>query len=317
MVWTRRVAVAAVVVVVCGLVATPGWGEGPSQLRLKFTKVVDYAAFHCGNNVQTSHDYTVIAVVSGPSQSCSSSAGFLLVNDRTGAKRVLPLRGLADVIAYGFPWILFEHNLRGQLYNIQTRKYTWFSRLGGNLTIGYELGSDWLEYINESDQPCSDGHIGCGPDTYGYYNLITHKTRGTATRTSSTVIDLDTPALTRRLCAPVQVPAGGEFIKTFGRYNVMYGPTGTYLQKCGSSTQWPFGGGDFWSEKLVLSQAAPTPYQQTGEITGVRLPSMSQVNVTIPAMLGAGVTLAELDDYRIYLENAEGTVWSATIQSTN
>lgn len=207
---------------------------------------------------------------------------------------VLRPGGPTSVLAFGAPWILFDHNPSFDLYNIATRKWRALGcdspRCMPDGTMGYALGARWLEFIVQGQQSCGDGiHFECGPDTYAFYNLRTHRARRGSPQTSTRIVDLGSPTLVRKLCPPLRVPAGGS-VELEGRVGVITDAHGSFLERCGSRQHMPVDapppdvppGSLFVSSRAVLWPVLDQLGAWTGRIGGVSLPSLRRFTGTLP-----------------------------------
>jgi hypothetical protein len=306
---------------VLGAVAAPA-GAKPQTLHLRFQRIAKGVDGHCGNAVVTSGAYMLVSLGPPGSQACASR--FLLIDDRTGKHTVLRPGGYTYVLAFGAPWILFARDLNFELYNLATRKWRPLGcngRCQPDATVGYVLGTRWLEFIVEGQQSCGDGvHFECGPDTYAYYNLHTHEVRHGSPQTSKRIVDLDSPTLVRRLCAPLRVPEDGS-LTLEGRVGIATGARGSYLERCGSRARMPLDtrspgspdGGLIESSQAVLRPLLGSTGAWSGKIDGVWLSSRRRFSATVPVRLNPNVALIALDATHLYLVDGRARLWAATL----
>lgn len=298
-------------VVLCSPVSAAGTGRPSAVLHLHFGRVVTRA---CAQ-VMTSRSYTLIPF-SAP-RPYASCAGLVLLNDRTGARKTLIQGGYVTPIAFGMPWVVYDDNLRPELENVITGKHARFRYVSGIGPEQIRIGSHWVEHQIASDQPCSDGHVGCGPPTYRYDNLKTGRYRSRPQTSSTRILDLNSPTLTQSICPPLQVPPGGV-VNVYPPFAVLSTSNGSFLERCGTRLHKPVGAGGtiagdglFASHTLVLWTDGP-PATATQAI-GVQLPSLAGVTLTLPQLDGAPANIAAMDDYRLYVESQTGAVWSAAL----
>lgn len=232
-----RVAGALLAAIALAATAAPAAAK-PQTLHLHFQRVASGVGAHCGNGVLTSGPYVLASLAKPGTRACPSR--FLLLDDSAGKQTVLRPGGYTTVQAFAAPWILFSHNL----YNIVTHKWRPLGcsspKCAPDGTIGVVLGARWLEMIVQGHQSCGDGvHFECGPDTYVYYNLLTHQVRHGSPQTSTRVVDPDSPTLTRRVCAPLRVPASGS-LTLEGKVALSSNADGRrILERCGSRLHMP------------------------------------------------------------------------------
>jgi hypothetical protein len=295
--WIVRALSVGIVVLACGVIASSGTATAGSAtpsaatIQLRFRQIPGYADGHCGNALITVGDYALISLAPKPTESCASY--FLLINEQTGRRVTIHGSGFEYVLAFGPPWILFFHNLRFQIYNIDTGKSRPLDCTGACMpssTIGYALGALWLELFVQQQGSCGDGvHYDCGPVTQSFYNLVTHKFRSRQTTTSRTILDLDSPSLLRRVCSPLRVPATGT-LSIFGTFAVETQPSGSLLERCGSHLQIPIGvgnegvgGGGMLASGDAVLWNLPTPSGSlSGQLTGILLPSLRRISIALP-----------------------------------
>ncbi|HET9102419.1 MAG TPA: hypothetical protein VFN55_03630 [Solirubrobacteraceae bacterium] len=274
------------------------------MLHLKFRRI----ATQVYSSVQASGDYLGYP----PSFPRSSAASpFVLVNDRTGKQiKLQPCRGRGIEPGPGilhYPWVGFDCGGAKpyRIYNIVTHK--WHS-LGCNackrhpyLVDMTAIGADWVGLSVAPHQACGDGiHGTCGPTTYLYENVVTGASRTPRLRAGS-VVDLDSPSLTSRLCKPLQVPQGtGGFpnpFTFFGRYTLAFSRSGIYVERCGSRLHLPLivGSNDFTSFGNTKAVGACNRRTSTGAaptLQGVFLPSLRRYQVDMPSNIGCPQSIA-------------------------
>jgi hypothetical protein len=297
-------------------------GAKPQTLHLHFQRVVTGVGGHCGSAVVTSGPFMLASLAKPGPQACASR--FLLIDDRTGKRTVLRPGGYTTVVSFGAPWILFDHNLRFELYNIATKRWRPLGCDGGcqpDGTFAYALGTNWLEFIVEGHQDCGDGiHFECGPETYAFYNLRTHRVRHGLPQTSTRIDDLDWPTLVRKLCSPLRVPKDGS-LTLERRVGVLTSRTGSFLERCGSQGHMPIdvhasdapGGLLLTSSSTVLWQLLTPVGFWTGPINGVWLPSLRRFTALLPSSIDPTAALPVLDARRLYVVDGHGVLWGASL----
>ena len=219
---------------------------------------------------------------------------FVLLNDRTG-KRITLKAGCGPGVLGG-PFVAFDCGSSLKLYAIRTRK--WRRIRCGAICEQYAysasvagVGTRWIALEVPPHQDCSDDvHSSCGPTSYSFYNVATGKRAFPATDAGA-VIDLNSPSLTRHVCAPVQVPADEPAFPpplTFlGSFVVNVSPPGIDLEQCGTSTRrslavTPYAG-------VLAANLTAAGFCQDGTLAGFFLPSLRPFRTATP---GCGVMLA-------------------------
>lgn len=202
-------------------------------------------------------------------------------------------RPVADVEAFGPPWVLLECGQREKLYNIVTRRWRAFSRDGAcdtNCTLPPLIGARWVEVYFQDEGSCGDGvHYSCGPLESRFINIRTGLVRGASTG-PHTILDLNSPKLVVPICEPVRLtPYAGA--ARLGRYVVVQASTGSYVQRCGSARKIPVLPAGVSSRGTVLINPHGVLVQMvdsssldwSGSFEGIRVPSMHRFVTTAPA----------------------------------
>jgi hypothetical protein len=308
----------------------------PTVLHLRFQRVINDANGSCDDPpvLRTSGHYALVPFGRQPSQP-HCGTGFLLLDDRTGKRRVIHVvnLGSATLQAFGAPWILFATEGAGeQLYNIHTRKLQPLPcnascMAAFSATEVYELGSRWLEFEGPSGGPCGDGiHYDCGPlAAYGYLNLITHEVRKNWSPTGNRrIVDLDSATLVRTVCQPLGVPTGGS-LRLYGKFAVATQADGSsFLEQCGSQLNMPLDGpydppsspsaGVSGNDHAVTWQVLDQNGLWHGQLDGVLLPSLQRFTASIPSYIADSGGPAGLDSSRMYFVSGlavHAALWAA------
>lgn len=166
------------------------------------------------------------------------------------------------------------------------------------------VGSEWIEYDESS--------IRLG-DVFVFQNITTGQVRANPVN-ARTVPDLNSPALAEHVCSPVRRPAKGT-ITPDGRFAIATGPTGRFLERCGTSLHLALDSGPFMtiSTRALFWLAGPH-----GPIDGILLPSLRRVTITGPP--GDLIFLSVSNRY-VYVEAAAfpsslTRIWSAPLPMT-
>ncbi len=252
--------------------------------------------------------------------------GLLLVDDTAGKRVAIRKLGscASDApIAFGAPWILFRCIPGEKVYNVVT--HVW-KRVGclespcagptGTVLQRESIGARWLERDEQWPGPCgSDYHTTCGPIVPVFVNLRTGTVRhGSPPQSSTTILDLSSPTLVRHLCAPLSVPAQTQ-VAMHGRVAIFSGPTGTYVQSCGSLKRARIPAFYSIANQHALVWAVPELIQKwRGRIGGLLLPSLRPFTSKIPSTVisGAYWILGSKDMYTL---DPRGTFWAAPFPS--
>jgi hypothetical protein len=127
-------------------------------------------------------------------------------------------------------------------------------------------------------------HNTCGPSRYYFLNIATRKMRS-ATQTATTVLDLDSPTLLRRLCAPLRIESGAQasFPPAFTFYSdfaVAQEQSGIYVERCGSDMRIPLAVTPYGGYIVANDQAAAMC--TNAGVSGVFMPSRRRFELGRP-----------------------------------
>jgi hypothetical protein len=186
------------------------------------------------------------------------------------------------------------------------------------------VGSDWMV----TQEACSEH---CG--TVGFQDLATGAVQTDDPSAATAALDLNSPTLTRPLCAGVQAPMEGVLsgegapplprglVAADGRFQIVSDYDVSYLQECGTHLK------RFLTYACELYPCAP-PFNSRavvweshpGRLTGVLLPSLTRFQIRIPVTIDPTAPSARFvsdDTYglaltprRLYLSTSRG-VFSA------
>jgi hypothetical protein len=240
---------------------------------------------------------------------------FVLLDDRTGKRIVMPPNCDAGVV--GVPWVALYCGESSQwygLYNIRTRKLTRFpcealcqqDYYYSNIRA---VGATWLEVQVEPHQPCGDGvHYTCGPTTYVYYNIRTGKPRFPSVG-QSTIVDLNSPTLTRQICPPLLGPS----LAFYGSFAVAEEPSGIYVERCGSHLKMPLVLAPYAGTLLGNTRAVAFCSELSQPQSGIFLPSLRRFTFALPSGLAGRCPV--LGARHVYVDDARGRLWAAAFPS--
>ena len=252
--------------------------------------------------VLTSPRYVFMANPGYPSG--LSKPGGTLIDEQTGSKKSIVPPSPAgydcpSASAIGGPWLAFgcvaqdptsgANAYEFALYRIATGRWRVVPDVISGNVLG--VGADWIEiWAADAGEP---------QPRLVFQNLITGKTQTLAAWQpgGDTVPDLNSPALGRRLCAPVRVPNAWQAIgentedwpgtlSFFGAYAVAWGYTRAlkpfgYLERCGTHLhRWigPIGGG----VDYAAANAHAVVWQQSNlasDLQGAYLPSLKKFTI--------------------------------------
>jgi hypothetical protein len=274
-----------------------------------------------------------------PSSTMSSSGTLILSN---GRRRVVSFPGCEPPQVFGGPWLTLDcgsgtPDARFELYRIATGATQTVRSIdpsfgppgcGVECFIPSGVGADWIAVRFGS---CDDH---CFPVSE-FQNLQTGAGLQDPSNVTTTV-NLDSPALSEKVCRPVKVPFAANFANpaswgsvTFDRrIAIVSGPGGVYLERCGSKlhefltyttgfTECPEAGcPPPWNSHLIVWESAP------GRLSGIFLPSLQRFTIHVPARVdpaAASVHVVQSDQYTLVLGSralylqAPGGVWMTPV----
>ena len=255
----------------------------------------------------------VLAHSSGSNAPLTSAA--LVIDESTG-KRVLFSRPNCNTWGPPLepPWLLLACPGGAALFGLASG--AWHNvALDAEVRadIPLEVGADWLEL----GRPCQL-HPNCTV-AVGFQNLLTKEVVSVNDprlrdwrRGGTTAIDLDSPSLTRPLCAPLRVPLNHDVehgrlpgeLTFYGDYAIAEstagdGTTRRFLERCGTHLHMQVAPGtDEWaaSARAIVWSS----YVGSGDLRGVMLPSLRRFEIQVPPAIGDGGWLA-LSARRLYV----------------
>jgi hypothetical protein len=238
-------------------------------------------------------------------------SGGILIDERTG-RRTLISRPGCNAVAIGGPWLLFSCSND----NGQTVKFELYA-LSGAGSRPFTLNPDIVKKWCGTDTSCHLDPIGVGTNwvkllqncakcgfSYVLQNI------GTATEARdptgrTTVADLNSPTLVRKVCSPLSVPhadvgvedpdlSGWGSLTFYGPFALAAGYQGIYLERCGSRMRAKLLQGPpmlyaypYLCQRPVCPPAANSDavVWQSGyrRLSGVLLPSLRRFVVPVPA----------------------------------
>ena len=299
----RRVIVVAVALLVAPSAAA--WGLGARRSDRVVLRPSYVVVAHDGE--QTDGSYTIFWRGGG-----RAVLGTLL-DERTGQRTLVRFPGdcrhpVGSQESLGDSWLLADcAQRRLGLYSLQAHRWRSLAVRGpcrhqARSCSAIAIGSQWVEYDRSST---STG------DTFFFQNVVTGAVRRDP-RTSRVLPDLDSPALGRRVCAPVRVPSNGT-LAFQGRFVLVTHYQGnTFLQECGTGLHEPVGGSvadsAIGADAVIYDTAPNSPLQ------GISLPGLRRFMIALPR--GADdVIKADLSLGHIYVDaqtrDGHYDVWSA------
>jgi hypothetical protein len=246
-------------------------------------------------------------------------SGGVLINEQTGMRRSVPRSDCFAIAVSAGRWVLFvcygSSAGNYQLYSIPHR--SWRPVAAPARANPDAIGAYWIEYFAVDS------------GTYVFHNIKTGTLRTLSTwRPGGTTIpDLSSPSLARRLCSPLRVPADwtpyaqwsaypyneklhAGRVTVDGRFAVVEGtspPTSTgvvtgyaYVERCGSRVRKPTS-----QEFVANAHAIIAPGGGTAAtLSGWLLPSLTPVTISAPGynqgVYGDDTSIA-LSSHSLYL----------------
>jgi hypothetical protein len=301
----RRVlgVLAALSAIVIALPAPSAGARAPVVVHLKFRWVARGVI-----GLRVSGSYVTFT------QATSTRQQFVLLDDRTGNRIVMPASCDAGVV--GVPWaaLYCGSSQFWWLYNIQTRKFRRFPcdalcRQDFYYTNLVAVGVSWLEVQVQVPQSCGDGvHYTCGSPTNVFYNIRTGKRVPFVDPTR--IIDLDSPTLTRPVCSPLVGPP----LAFYGSFAVAQEPAGIFLKRCGSQLNVPLVLAPYAGNLLASTHAVAFCSGSSSPQPGIFLPSLRRFTVTLPSSPG-GCPSTVLGARHLYYIDLQERLWAAVFPS--
>jgi hypothetical protein len=328
----RSIAVVVVAVTVLASAAAAAPAR-PLTLHLKFRES-DVAVY----SVATNSRYAFIEPLYPPGDGLGT-----LIDEQTGRHTELVRSGCWDdqLSTIAGQWLVFDCPASSgdepapEMYSLTS--HTWTSVTPNPSLVGYcstescvrpvSAGSAWLEYAVSN---CPDGEHCTGDNEF--QSLASGELRSDPTG-GRTVADVNYPALARRLCDPVRVPAEWYLFSGFGpgslvmdgRFAIGWGGDENgpraYLEECGARldrlvTRGPDVGAPLavgWNRTTVVWQSAPH------ELSGLFLPSLRRFRVSFPSSVTSGACWSPSDCFgkialtgrTLYLLGSAGALWTA------
>jgi hypothetical protein len=257
---------------------------------------------------------------------------FVLLDDYTGKRLAAPSPASCNAGVVGVPWVaLYCANPSPasqpfELYNIRTHKVRRLPcdavcRRTYYLSDVRAVGSRWVAIEVEPHEPCGDGiHRTCGPTTYMFYNIATGKRRA-APMSSRTIIDLDSPTLTRQICPPLQDPAGSDStafpppLMFYGSLAVVQEQNGIYVERCGSRLHIPLVGGNYAGSMPANTQAVAFCADAQQQWSGIFLPGLRRFTFRVPVGPSCGVTVLAARHVYTVSADPQWRLWYAAFPS--
>ena len=172
------------------------------------------------------------------------------------------------------------------------------------------VGARWLEVQVQPHDPCGNGvHYSCGPTTYIYYNIRTGKPQSPSVG-GTTIIDLNSPTLTRQICPPLVGPA----LTFYGSVAVSEEPGGIYVERCGSHLNLPLVLAPYAGTLLANTHAVAFCSSSSEQQPGIFLPSLRRLTFTAPSSPG-GCGSTVLGARHLYYVDMQERLWAATFPS--
>jgi hypothetical protein len=267
-----------------------------------------------------------------------------LIDDRTGKRTsiVSPVGCYPTVIGGG--WLLFRCDGL-TLYSLASGAWRSVPRVAGlsgpaspDAPIPVAVGSRWIEF---DTRICEFGGSHCSNDQYVFESLQTGKVSKDPT-SATTVADLNSPSLGRKVCSPLRVPkanvgseedvyrwAARPGTMTFYASSVMAngmfhdGTTGLFLERCRSHLH-KFIDLNIYDPPAVAANSHLVVRQtRTDQLSGLWLSGLRPSVIPLPAAVHLGPPpnnggiLSEIDlsSRTLYVVNQGGQLWTARTPS--
>jgi hypothetical protein len=315
----RRVptVVALAVAVFAVLVQSAAASPSASLLKLHVRRL----PYALGEYPMTSGNYALLSLGS----QLGAEAGYVIIDDKTHEQTRLTAPSGCQAwgsAPFAVPWLVFScvQGSPFRIYNVES--HHWRALPCGQacentgVAAPEAFGSDWME-VNE-EAYCDPRTGPCTPST-AFVNLATGGI-GTFRPGPRRLLDLDSPTLTREVCAPLTLPPSGASLEFIGAFAVETTANGdVYLEKCGSrlhrllNAARPDSGTFVTANTHAVVTCSDPGYgggPRPTRYSGVFLPSLKRFTFDLPAGLRAcGATL---DNDALYdWDASESHVWTA------
>jgi hypothetical protein len=305
MVASRRYLVAGVLVVLGVLGALPYGAEATGLRRshkspAALTVRLSFHRVEADANDELLSNGRYVAFM--PSSQNSSD---VVIDSETGRRTAVP-NAECPPSAIGPPWLLFDcgdSNSPLALYVFATR--TWRTvplapavpdASDNCLSLGPAncgevdgIGADWIEFDETGYN---------GTQHLVFQNIATGEVRQDPT-TATTITDLNSPSLARRLCTPLTTPYGAEYagqefhgsVQFYGRFVIASsennGEQTAYLEHCGTKLHRLLTSANYVYSSSMPPMSATTRaviwQSAAGTLTGLFFPGLQRFTVKLPA----------------------------------
>lgn len=228
---------------------------------------------------------------------------YVLIDDQTDTQtKIVPPAGSGCQLwanAFAVPWLLFYCGDGTRLYNILSRRWIAF-RCGeacanDGVAAPDAIGSHWVD-INENAY-CDTRYDPC--DTPDALVALPSGKTGRYVPSSHTLLDLNSPSLSRTICAPWSAP---DVIAMDRSFVYVSDTAESGVARCGSSTVVPVvpGVSDGIIQTDHLMAGCPiSAGSSTSPWTGVFLQSLDHFTMTLPSSFQP--CAGELDNQALYV----------------
>ncbi len=183
------------------------------------------------------------------------------------------------------------------------------------------VGADWIE-VKESCYHCRDFHDFQNIQTGQLASATTPRDLGQRSGPGGTTIpDLDSPTLIRRLCRPLRVPTSWDnaydqsvsgMLMFHGSFAVASGVRRgsdnqfAFIERCGSRLHVPI------PDDATVIASSHAVIWQAGGVNGVLLPSLRRLRIILPGVVTrASGVVAALSQRTLYVLG-RGQLWTAS-----
>jgi hypothetical protein len=256
------------------------------------------------NSLLTDGRYVFLQTVLG-----GTFNGGVLIDDATGQQTASPAGCLGPVL--GGPWLLFTAAVGAGPTEAPNCIGTLYPVTGGatqsiNTGLGAQpvaIGTNWVEL----DTNCDDVHV-C--PSWSFQNLQTGATEPDPTNSSS-IPDLNAPALAHRICSPLRVPADSgaaptALLRQAGKFVLAATPKDQFLRKCGTHLNQRLGAG---TDPVALTSKVVLWQEGQRTLDGLLLPSLQPLRIRLPMATSFEVAVGPRTLYAV----GDDQLWTAPV----
>jgi hypothetical protein len=255
----------------------------------------------------------------------STQALGMLIDEQTGTRMALsPPAGCAGPTGpsptgpeiMGGPWLLVDCSDTAsselKLYRLTSGAWStvapdpsieqFCSEPGMSTCYPLAVGARWVQF-DEACYHCRDSDV--------FQNLQSGMLRSDP-RNASTIVDLNSPALAKRVCRPLRVAPGGSLFFD-GSFAIAGSAQGAFLERCGTRLHERVdpAGAPTANAQAIIWQSGNTRLIGSHQLSGLFLPSRRRFVVRIPAFIDYPNQIL-LSSRHLYVVDNNNQVWVAT-----